>query len=569
MRFRRVIFTVLFALAAVLLQADLILAPTPLQVFRNTDENWYGIVMNRLETMSCEQGIPVTFLFPERKGFHTCEYFKVLNSISPFHDPIHKVIFLKSLARVLTLAAYCGLTFMVLGSALPGILLGLWHFLDPGLESFKPLVTLISQTASGTPPLFTQSARLISPLHYLLPGFALILCFIWLIRNQNRRHENRKSTRWKITALSLPVFFWLLAMTPFYSWLPILYILGCLVLYAWYFSERFTKVLLTSALVLGSGLILWEVHAKNGVLFESEVLPRVGFRKHCFEPIFFAHKGLIVASLLLAAMAYGVFKKRFLPALLVGGGLFLLVNINMVTGFEYQNYHFKDYLGPFYLGSIFLFLLWKFPQRRRWVLGIALLVSVVGSYQYVKAQTSLPNGLATAEKEVDHDAILSFARAHLEGKRVFCNLWNFELPLRANVHCYWHHLMMAYPISDLELLEMSIVQFKLQGLTRAQVEKLFAEEYSHPTLAVWSYGVKPEWIAGVPENERYRDGAALQKFIPKWLDAYEKFPQSRLREVLSEFDYLILKRSHPEVASALKVVQEFSEYGIYEPIAGI
>ncbi|MCM2277962.1 MAG: hypothetical protein NDJ89_07775 [Oligoflexia bacterium] len=548
-------FVVAFTGVALLLLGDLFVIGPSIDVYRNEDENWYGIVLERLETDGCETGIPVTFVHQERKVFQSCEFFKVLNAVTPgpLKAPVLKALWLKGWARVLLLGLFSVLSMIVLGTPWPGLLAGAWNLVDPGVESFKPGGVVASQLAQGIVIPFTQAERFISPAHYALPGYAaLAILLAWIRRDRPD----------PLLALPLGGSLWLLALTPFYAWLPFYFAFGCAGLYSLLFCRKETRLAVLGALGGGALLIGIYLRAKAGFPFEEQVLPRSGFFKDVHAPIFVLHKGLLLATLCVAGMAHFVFGRRPWATAAVSLGFYGLQNVNVLTGYELQNFHFKDYLGPFFLLSAVFFAYARWPAWRKRGAVVALSVIALGLLQQGASLARYRSPLRTVERHADHRALVEYARAELRGKRGFCGEWNLQLPVLAGVSCYYHHLLMTYPLEDTEVLEMTMVRFRLLGLSPEEVRAELEKARADAPIAAWNYGTRPEWLGGNRSGLRYWEEAP--RFIPRWVEEYARLQESRLIEAARDFDFLILPKSHPLVTSGeFPALREFGDFGVY------
>lgn len=559
---RRRLFPLGFVAVAFLLQLDLLFVGKSVEIYRNEDENWYGIVLDRLETMGCETGIPVTFVHQERRNFHSCEFFKVLNALTPTTDPIAKALWLKAWGRVLALGLFSLLSWILLRTPWTGLLIGAWNLVDPGIRNFKPAAVLFANLAEGVTVPFTQAMRFISPAHYFLPGAGAALCLLaWVAAD--RRGE---LTRRKLLLLGAPlaICLFLLALTPFYTWLPFYYLYGCIALYALQFSRPEVKKAIAFALAAGLALALAYVGSKTGVPHSEEALARSGFLKGFREPVFLFHKGLWLASVVTGVISYLVFERRVLPAFGVALGFFTLLNVNLLTGLELQNFHFKDYLGAFYLSALVLFTAWRWPAWRRRGAVAVVAVIAAGMVHQALSLARHPNGLREPGRLADHAEVIAYVRSELAGKRGFCGPWNLQLPVLARASCYYHHLLMTYPLSDLEVLEMTMIRFRLLGLAPEEVKETLLAAHARAIVGDWNFGVRPEWVSQLPLHARYWREAP--RFIPRWVEEYRAFPDERLERAVEGFDFLILKKSHPLVRSGvLRPLREFGEFGVYRP----
>jgi hypothetical protein len=550
----------LFFLFALALQADVFLAKSKREVFRTLDENWYGIVLDRLQTAGCSEGIPITFQFAGRKSFHSCGIMKVMNSLTPaVLSAYDRYIFMKVSARILTLLIFATISLVLLSRAWPGLVLGAWYFLDPGFSAFRPLIETAVNVKARNFIYYTQASRFVSPLHYAIPGFLACLFFLALIRFE---HHRRQWLKWVLVG-SLTATLGLLSLTPVYTWLPFYFCFACLALYSWYFSNRSTYWLLLGVLFAGIAMTVLNLLSIGTIPYETEVLPRSGLFKTYFAPIFFANKWIWLSSLLLGVFSYRLFKRRWLPAILLPIGLLSIMNINMFTGYELQNFHFKDYLGILVYGGFFFWLQSRQGLCRKLISVFALAGIVTGFAYFIFCQFQTPSEMAVFSQIGDTEPVIEYVGKHLSNKNGYCEKFYPIVAIETDSACSHHHLLFIYPLSDEELMKSWIVEFKLRNESASNVREILNASAKPRSIATWEYGLKNEWVKNVAEIEGHSP-ENMKAVIPKWVEAYENFSNDDLLQHIASYDFFILKKDHPLAASKFLLLKEFDEFGIFK-----
>ena len=561
---KKIFISLLLVSTFVLINFDVIWAGASPTVFRDNDEAWYGIIAQRLRTQDCT-GVPVTFAYPDRPNFHSCELLRIIGRTVPGESIITKTIWLKVGTRAVTLALLALLGYVLFSSALLGYLIGLVYFVDDGIPYLKPLVFPLKNLVTGELDAFTRSNRLISPMQYTPILFAFSILFvIWLRKIVIASSDSEKfqlRDHWFLFLLSLPATV-LVSLTPFYAWVTHLYFVGAILLYS---SIRFrSKLMLLPWLSLISTLALcvYQGVAKTRIPFREETLVRSGFFDQQFTPLFVGDKALLL-SLAIFIILYWKLLRHY--SILFAVGMFTLVNINILTGREYQNFHFRDTFGIL----IFLVLFWgawqRFTNHRR-ALILALTVSfILGTTQYVRSQVLKPSELVKPLSQADASQIIEFFKQVEPRSPVMCGPFYEILPLTSNVVCSWHHLLMTYPLSNHELMEFHQAHFKVQGFSEQRVLEMFSLDASPSrSLGVWSYGVNSEWIDGLPQTQVYSVSNLQEKIIPLWIEDYKKYDVANAKKLLINAQYLILdNKSADEIGELVVPIKKFTVYGVY------
>lgn len=596
----------LFLLFAVFLQFDFLFMKSKFEVFQNSDESWYGIVLNRLEASDCDHsGVPVTFLYPDRPHLYSCHFLETLNAISPFRETFLKTLTLKILARVLTLALFCGISILLLGVTegfYPGLLLGAWYFLDPGIHEFKPSFLLIEHLINREYEPFSHVSRYVSPLHYLLPGLLALFGILYILRKSERKraiiplsselnHPSNfsrsllKEIKTEISFIrSQGLLFFLvrlgvcftlfgslywLSLTPFYTWLPFLFLFSCIFLYSLYFRPNLVSVKITFSILFLIICIILQLKTTFDFPYKEEVLLRSGFFSHYFGPVFAFHKSLIFFSIILIWVSYVMFNRRIIPALWVGIGLYALVNANLFTGLEYQNFHFKDYLGPMVWAFICLFIYSQKKSYRNTLNVFCVFMILIGAGFRILSLTHVGTFDWTGVQSLkDNPDILAISQSTLAHQKVFCNQWEQVLPAFTQVRCFHHHLLNHYPLSNEELMENSIVHLKLLSYSFSDTEKFLKQlADAKGSVTMWDIGLRSEWIQHIPENDLYGKAENRRWIAQKWLEEFGNYSQERLVHQIRAMDALILKKSVAnQFEGILKPLSEFKDYGVYQPV---
>ena len=545
----------------VLVNADVIFAGRTLAVFRDHDEAWYGIVAERLQTLSCT-GVPVTYLFADRPNFHSCEFLKTVSTAAPGSDIISKTIWMKVLTRAVTLGLFALLGAALLSSAPLGYLIGLVYFVDDGIPILKPLIWPLKSLLKGELDSFTRASRFISPMQYAPVLFAFTFVYlIWIQRLFLGRTTKRPRENLIFFGLAV-VAGAAVAFTPFYAWVVHLFFVGSLL--AVFTFKRPPRELMLPWLgwFLTFAYSLYRGIRASDIPFKSETLVRSGFFDQQFTPLFVGDK-----SLILALMAFIVLYWKWLRgyAVLLAIGCYLFVNINVFTGREYQNFHFRDYLGILILLTLF-WGSWVRFEKRRVILSGALIISFgLGATQYIRSQLQMPSQLASELSLPDLSLITSFFKAKPPGTRVVCGAFYEALPLTTPAVCSMHHLLMTYPLSNVELMNMHMANFRIQGFSNERVRAhISLDALPTRSLGVWSYGVNSEWTRGKSQTEMYGVENLNSKIIPLWMNEYQNFDQAKARSVLQDAEFMVLENSSADsIITSLTLVKKYSVYGIY------
>lgn len=544
----------IFFIASLLVNMDLFFVQSKVDVYYDHDDNWYGIVLQYLENGNCSQGLPISFEFSDRKGFHTCQFFKILNAVSPAENFYAKTLFLKASARIALLFLFFLLGILVFKNGLIGLSLGTWFLLDSGFASYKPLVSNILEIISHTENPLIRSSRYISPLHYILPGIALLYIFLKVLLER------------KISYLMACVFIvcaYLLSTTPFYVFLPFIYALGSLWMFALYFSEKHVKIILTSFLLTLFALIALYLLPKLDVPFQKDALLRSGFISKNFEPIFIGHKALIFCTLLWIPVIYSLFRGRWIPTLLVSLGPYILLNINLFTGIEYQNFHFNDYLAPIMIFSLLAYMC-TISHLRRYVVTICCIGIFVGVVYQVRSQFSLHRETHLNRNYIHNSDILNHIATAHKNKKFFCHELYFYVPLENNNQCLWHHLLMTYPISNEELLHITIAEFYLRGYSPEQVLEVLMQELIHRPIATYSYGSLEDWFGDPSNTKRFTEIERIKDVHKKWTDYYIANREELAASYIKKIDYFIFSNTQMIDTKKFRLVQQFAKYSLYE-----
>lgn len=557
---------VLLGLAILLLQSDLFVLKNDRDVLRSYDENWYGIVLKQMHTMSCRTGIPVTFLYPDRMNFHSCHFFKVMNFLTPhFKNPYYQVAFQKVIAKSMTLVLLCGISILILGVAWPGILLGTWYFLDPGFSSFRPILETILHLKSGNIIRYTQSQRFVSPLHYTVPGmFCVWLSISWVRLSSPKMHHGL--VKHIAVAIGLLLGLIVLSLTPVYTLFPYYSLFLAFGVYAYLFCSRATFLFYCGIIIMGATFTLMRIKGMGPIPFEDEVLPRSGFYKKYFDPIFFTNKWVLVTTVAMGFCLYHVFKKRLFVAIFLSLLLPVTLNVNMLTGLEFQNFHFKDYLGLFCFGFLFFYIFSRGKIARRGAVCASIVGIGLGFPYFLISHTKVQSELSEIElNRRNEKEIIAYAKGNFSGAKIYCNFMYPILPLESEVKCSFHHLLYTYPISNIEMMTERFVDFRLQNKSIEEIRELFSRSIKEQNIAVWEHGLDPRWNHAIPEARRYIFSSLIELVDP-WLNEYQKFTDSQVLEKIQNYDYFLLKRAHPWVGKQFIAVVEFSEFGFYKLI---
>ncbi len=560
---KKVATGLLVALTFVVINLDVFLSRNSVAVFRDADEAWYGIVAKRLQTTDCI-GVPVTFAFADRPNFHSCHFLQAATAISPGATIVSKVAWLKVGTRLATVLLLAVVGHLFFGSAVFGYLVGLVYFVDDGIPVLKPifwpLKSLLTEELDG----FTRSGRLISPMQYapVLMTFA-VLMVIWLrmitlneVPAKRRRNQNIFFFVATLAAATTVSF------TPFYAWISYLYFTGAILLFLTLKNPSRFMFLPWIVWLYAFTLGLFQGLSKSVFEFSSETLVRSGFFDQQFTPLFLNDKGLLF-SLAVFIVLFWKWMRGY--AVFFAFGCYLLVNINILTGREYQNFHFRDYLG-FLIFQIILWGAWtRFEKIRKLIVCALVLSFSLGTVQFIRSQVSKPSGLTPDLAQADLRRLVEFFN-QVEGRpHVICGSFYQVLPLMTDVVCSWHHLLMTYPLSNHELMEFHQAHFRLQGMTDDEVLSFVSRDASpNRSLGVWSYGVHNDWIKGTPQIEMYSVRNLSEKIIPLWLETFRSFDNLKAQSVLKDARYIILNKGvAADMAATVVPVEVFSVFGIY------
>ena len=349
---KKIFFSLFVLLVFVFLNIDLWQGYGTTQVFRDPDEAWYGIVIKSVSTDGCS-GVPISYQFKDRINFHSCQFMTAINYILPIKNIITQTETLKFLSRLILILAFGVFSFLVFKDAILGLLLGLCLFLDGGIYVFKPGFVTIQNLLNGHLDDFIRSNRFMSPMQYQVPLLIWTLIYAyWLFSLKG--DQRRKDTVFFITTLGLGV---LIALTPFYAWATYLLTTFWFLAFSWSRCSRTRWYLAFTSFVATAILSLVISFSKTQIPFVQDVLVRSGFFNDQWRPLFMLDKGLILGMLILSFLILKLSGEKIL-SFLVPISFYLFVNINIFTGKEYQNFHFKDYLGPMWFISL-VFLLTK------------------------------------------------------------------------------------------------------------------------------------------------------------------------------------------------------------------
>ncbi len=561
---KKVATGLLVALTFVVINFDVFLAGNSVAVFRDADEAWYGIVAKRLQTTDCT-GVPVTFAFTDRPNFHSCDFLKATTAIAPGTSIISKVSWLKVGTRLMTLLLLAVVGHLFFGSAGFGYLIGLVYFVDDGIPVLKPVFWPLKSLLTGELDSFTRTSRLISPMQYapVLMTFAVLLV-IWLrmIASNEVPSERRRSQNVFFFVATLAAAT-MVSFTPFYAWISYLYVTGAILLFLTLKNPSRLIVLPWIVWLYAFSLGLFQGLSKSVFEFSRETLVRSGFFDQQFTPLFLADKGLLF-SLAVFIILFWKWMRGY--AVLFAFGCYLLVNINILTGREYQNFHFRDYLG-FLIFQIILWGAWtRFGKIRKPIVCALVLSFSLGTAQFVRSQVSKPSGLTPDLAQADLQEIVQFFK-RIEGRpNVMCGTFYQVMPLMTDVVCSWHHLLMTYPLSNSELMEFHQAHFRLQGMSDDEVLRVISRDASpNRSLGVWSYGVNNDWIKGIPQIEMYSVRNLSEKIIPLWLETFRSFNNVKAQSVLKDAKYIILnKEVAAGMAATVVPLEVYSVFGIYK-----
>lgn len=544
-------------LTFVLINVDVWKGRSSSNIFRDPDEAWYGIVLKYVQSNGCES-IPVTYHFQDRPNFHSCQFLKYMGVLLPSENIFTQVAVIKVVSRIFILSAIILFFHWVVGSWWLGTLVGLSLMLDGGLFVFKPAVSSLHKIFTGHLDDFTRLNRLISPQQYHVPLLFWILnlsvwCFSYLRKNLSQRQHLGFAT--VAVLLSYPV-----ALTPFYVWMPYFLAAFWLVVFTGIQKSQRSWSLLAGFSALTVLMALLVAVSKFGVVNIKETLPRSGFFSEQWQALFHNDKGLIFALVLLGFLTYRQTRLIWFSVLLALS-FYALMNLNLLTGREYQNFHFKDYLPVLWWVSVIAMLAVQYQSKRKFLTGFLSLLIAIGLVQHLRSQLLRPSFAEAEYKKADLLQIIQYANERPENSKVYCGEFYQILPLETKVRCSWHHLLMTYPLSNKELLDHSLANFKLLKAERHEIEKTISMDArpSRP-LSVWSFGVRPEWVNGDSEVFMYSVENLKTKIVPLWMKEFDQISETESARLINA-DYYILK--NPVDPNIWKAEALFSQYGVY------
>ncbi len=555
---KKIFFSLFVLLVFVFLNIDLWQGYGTTQVFRDPDEAWYGIVLKSVASEGCA-GVPISYQFKDRFNFHSCQFMRVINSTLPIKNIITQTVTLKFISRFILILAFGFFYFLVFKDAILGLLLGLCLFLDGGIYVFKPGIITIQNLLTGHLDEFIRTNRYMSPMQYQVPLLLWTMIYVnWLFLIQGDRR--RIDIVLFITTLGLGV---LIAITPFYAWSTYLLTTFWFLVFSWSRCSRARWYLAFTSFVVTAILSLLISFSKTQIPFVQDVLVRSGFFNDQWSPLFMLDKGLILGMLILSFLIYKLSKKRIL-SFLVPVSFYLFVNINVFTGKEYQNFHFKDYLGPMWFISLIFMATLLFKNKKNIIYGLLIFLSSLGLFQHVISQTGRQSVIFEEESRIETQKILTFFKVHPKQK-VYCSEFYQTLPLMTDVKCSWHHLLMTYPLSNEEVLDQSMAQWRLSGRSEEQVKEWISMDASPArSLGVWSHGILPAWSNTSLGAELYSVKNLQEHIIPLWMATYKLFDVDQAIKKIGNADFYILPLSFANQQSQFEAVATFSNFGIYK-----
>jgi len=543
----------LFLFANLLVNIDLFLIKEKAQVFANSDEEWYGIVINDIRENGCSQGLPVTFEHSDRKSFHTCSFFKVLNFISPTSDYFYQTIYLKVMAKCLTLLLIGYAAVWLFNSFNLGVLFGTFFLLDNSFPAFKPVIETALNLLHGKGADLIANLRYISPLQYQVPGILFLLLMIKVVKRNY-------ATKWDMAGTLLSLV--LLALTPFYTWLPYLLIAFIFLAYNVLIQKKlYTRNYLLSCLAILGIFVCIQVGLTLGGEYQADALLRSSFRKGYFTPLYLWHKSFILTLVIFGVCAYWQFRNIYF-AFIAAFAPYVLLNINILTGYDYQNFHFKTYLALPIFGFIFFVVYSRCRSSTRKIKIFYTFISIFILNAFVFATYSLRSAHAYLHPFArlnDNKDLLQYLNSLQGRKNLFCGELYTEIPLMTRHKCYYHHLLMTYPLSNQELLEMVTTHYYLGGKTEDDIRLEMKRHYG--IMATYNIGVKDEWLQSNQTSDRYSNENIL-KYNDLWLEHYRENAKTIAQNNLSKFDYLILKNTS-KMSFSLKLIQRFKNFSVY------
>ncbi len=555
---KKIFLSTIVVLIFLLLNIDLWQVGNSPEVFRDPDEAWYGIVIKHISTDGC-QGVPVSYNFQDRINFHSCQFLAGLDQIFPFSNVVTQSLVIKFLTRTAVISVLGIFSWLLLGDLIIGALLGLVLFLDDGIYVFKPAAISFLKLWQGQLDDFSRLNRFISPMQYQLPLLVWTLLFCYWLFSKTRKP-------WQADAiLFISTIFWggIVVLTPFYAWASYFITVFWMLIFGWF---KIPKIRRGLALGSFSITVLFSFAlslSKTTIPYVNEVFPRSGFFNHQWSPLFLMDKGLIFGMFLLGIGIYQISRRKLL-SIFVPISFYMLVNINLLTGKEFQNFHFRDYLGPLWFTSLIFIIYFLRPTKKYLIYGILIFLSSVGLMQHLRSQLGRPSFMRAEMARVDSSEIISFFKGQSRAQ-VYCGDFYQILPLMTSAKCSWHHLLMTYPLSNQELLHQSMSQWRLSGLSDNKVEEWISVDASLTrSLGVWSHGVLNEWIDGKSETEMYSCKNLLENIIPKWMAEYKRFTVPMAIKELRDVEFFVLPIKFANENTNFEAQAIFSEYGIYK-----
>lgn len=542
-----------------------------LKVFRDGDEAWYGVIMDHLRTEDCAT-VPVTYLYQDRPNFHSCTMMNLIVDAFPQVETSVLAWWMKLLLRIGVVFLVAGLVGMVGVPIWFGIGLGFLVGVDEGVFVFKPLYTTVRSLMSGKIDDFTRMYRLISPSLYWLPMIASLIC--WVRLWQPWRKVSQGFYWWLLACLFGFLF---MAIVPFYAWLPWFWSVGAIVLISLSLRTEFSfdKADFAKLGVLLIGCVVFGIYnmGKVGIEGIDVILARSGFFKNQFQPLYVLDKGLIFACLALFASLYLWFKSnlpltrlRLFSIVLISLGPYVLMNMNVLIGIDYQNFHYKDYLGPMMIAGIFVLVRELVTQKGRLLLQAFILVSIsLALVQHVKSQWSpverthnIPFGYDFPGLPIVYNYFKKELSADLPENSVkaSCGEYYVSLPLVTPLVCSYHHLLMTYPLTGPELMDVSMAHFKLLGWSYERLhEHIKVAIKPDRGQAFWLNGYKDEWFQTDSTNEVIDLGFLTNIAVPNWMELYTKFQVADALRVL-EYPSYVITGLLPDESALLAIYKE-------------
>ncbi len=528
------------------------------EVFRDPDEAWYGIVMKHISTDGCS-GVPVSYNFQDRMNFHSCQFLSGLGQVFPGDSVVTESVIIKFVTRaglIIILGVFSGL---LLKDWLLGAFLGLVLFLDDGIYVFKPAVMTVIKLWQGSLDDFSRLNRFISPMQYQVPLLMWTMLFCYWLLSKTKNSATADALLFTATIILGGV----VVMTPFYAWASYFIAVFWMFVFAWAKLPTLRRGLALGSFFVTVILSIGLSFSKTNIPFGTEVLVRSGFFNKQWSPLFLMDKGLILGMSLLGICLFQATKHKWL-SIFIPVSYYMLVNINIFTGKEFQNFHFRDYLGPLWFISIVFLGYFLRPQKKYLVYCALVFCSGLGLIQHLRSQLGRPSFLKAEMARLDYVEVISFFKDK-PSAHVYCADFYQVLPLVSSVKCSWHHLLMTYPLSNQELLLQSMAQWRLSGRSEEAIKEwISVDAVATRSLGVWSHGVLNEWIQGEKETEMYSSKNLNENIIPKWMKEYQKFTVSMATKELGSVEFLILPNKFAQRNPIFEAAAVFSEFGIYK-----